>query len=184
MFAITFTSCLKTTSDNEMNISNENFEGEIYGVFVDSLTMANPYHITDTSIINEKFIDSVNKIPDTILINPIVQKPSKMALEIIKNRDVTFFNSMLSNNDSLISSKKIISREGHKIIFEKELKNYPGKEPQMLLFSPIGLNKSKNKASVIVTYSRGNLATFSKVYFLQKSNGKWRIESSSDLTRS
>lgn len=165
-------------------IGSSDDEGEIYGLFIDSLTMANPYEITAETIIDKEFKDSVNRIPATIMVNPIKTDLSEKEASIISKYDNGILISQKLNVQAKIPESGIESKEGHKIIFGSDLSKYPGKEKQILSFSPIVFNESGNSAAVVVTYSRGRLSFFTNLYFLEKLVTDWLIVDSKSLSRS
>ena len=168
---------------NETEISFED-EAQIYGLFVDSLTMANPFEIKEEIVFTQEFKDSLNKISDTIMINPNKQEIKERESLILEKNDPYFLISMNKNKEVSFPKREIKSKEGHNIIYGTDLENYPGREPQILLFSPIGFNKDRNSAAVIVTYSRGRLSSFTNIYFLEKEKNEWFIITSEPLSRS
>jgi hypothetical protein len=168
---------------------SNNYDKDIYSVVINSKVKPlppPPPPINDDTIhsINKNVIDSLDKVPLSIAVNPFL-------LDFKGDFTELFTDSNGSKVDYSVSIKKINKksiggRESLNFTFLKEdvsdftetLKKYDG----ILFLSSIAYNKENDKALVIIGYTTGKLSSSTYLLLLKKNGNKWKITSSRRLS--
>jgi len=162
---------------------------EIYNVVINSKIkplppLLPPINNDTIHLINKSIIDSLNRVPLRIAVNPFL---------LDFNSDFTkLFNDINGGKvDYSVSAKKtpkksINGRESLSFTFLEEdisdftntFKNYDG----ILFVSSVKYNNENDKALVIVGYTIGKLSSSTYLFLLKKNGNKWEIINSRRLS--
>lgn len=185
-FIITLSSCLNKNGKNDNNKKSFNQEEiQIYGLFIDKLTL--PYPVPPPPGLmeseefdqekNKKFWDSIGNIPTTVIID---------TTDLIRNQSITLPNKFEKYKDLVdkLTNQKLKrihnhetlkSSEGHTFVYGNSLIDGNLKHPQLFSFSKIAFDKSKTHAALYVRHKTHDLSSFFNLYLLAKRNGIWEI---------
>jgi len=160
---------------------SNNFDKEIYNIVINSkikpLPPPPPLSIGDTiSTISKNVIDSLNKVPLKIAVNPFLLDFKGDYIKLFKNINDGRVNYSTSNVK--VNKEDINGRESLKFTVLEEdvldtttIKKYDG----ILFLSSIKYNSKKNKALVIIGYTTGKLSSSTYLYLLENNADVWEI---------
>ncbi|HLV14531.1 MAG TPA: hypothetical protein VKY41_05075 [Xanthomarina sp.] len=161
---------------------SNNSDKDIYNVVINSkikpLPPPPPPIKGDTiSTLSKSVIDSLNKVPLKIAVNPFLLDFKNDDTKLFNNIDdikVDYFISNLKVKREDIKGRKSLE---FKVLeedisdFNSKLKVYDG----VLFLSTIKYNDKNNKALVIIGYTNGKSSSSTYLYLLKKNKKTWKI---------
>ena len=152
-------------------------ESSIISIMVDEMTvnLALAYELGDKENENRD-LDTLENLKTTIFVDPIMKK---LDHKLVLPNQFQELQDLVDNINRLpekkINQNSIISNDKIKIFFDANLKNFKGKYPQILFFSPIAFNKELKTAILFAGNKLGKLQSYTNFYILKKNHNKWEI---------